>query len=325
MYEQKLKSYWSRPGGKQGTIIGLGLLGLITWKILPILTQMVWNTINFSIAVLCGAALAYVIMDRRWRLYLLYIYETVMGAIVGLIWKINPWVAAEDNIKQMIKDREMVGKKAKEMSAARIKVDNKIAERKSEMDREAKLAKSAAEKGTELAIAQAKSSQRIVGNIAKFLETLIPLRNDLKIAEEYLSNIYEKGEIHITEAQHELDLKRDQFEATKIGRSALESAVRMFQGDPERKLLLKQSMEAIAETTASNMASMQQSIKIADRFLEKMEIESGVYESDGIEILKQLSDQGFTRASDVVMNRISQDPGLQGSIPKSKLNDLLES
>ena len=50
---EKLKSYWSRPGGKFGTVIGI--LGVIAvgYFVLPILTSVVWNTINFALA--CAA------------------------------------------------------------------------------------------------------------------------------------------------------------------------------------------------------------------------------------------------------------------------------
>ena len=41
---EQVKSYWNRPGGKFGTIIGLGILGVIGYKLLPVLTAIVWNT-----------------------------------------------------------------------------------------------------------------------------------------------------------------------------------------------------------------------------------------------------------------------------------------
>ncbi|NJO25146.1 MAG: hypothetical protein HC867_04225 [Bacteroidia bacterium] len=47
--QDKLKSYWSRPGGKFGIIIGLGLMGVAGYYLVPILSKIAWNT---SISVL---------------------------------------------------------------------------------------------------------------------------------------------------------------------------------------------------------------------------------------------------------------------------------
>ncbi|HEY0610856.1 MAG TPA: hypothetical protein VGD35_14400, partial [Chitinophaga sp.] len=72
--EQKLKSYWNRPGGKFGVIIGLGLLVLIGYYVVPILTQVVWNTLNFGIALVSLGVFLYCITHRKLRLSLFYLY-----------------------------------------------------------------------------------------------------------------------------------------------------------------------------------------------------------------------------------------------------------
>ena len=60
MNDQKLKSYWNRPGGKFGTLVALAGLGALGLFVLPILTTIVWNTINFGIALVVGGVLVIV-------------------------------------------------------------------------------------------------------------------------------------------------------------------------------------------------------------------------------------------------------------------------
>ena len=76
--QDKLKSYWDRPGGKSGIIIGLGLLILIGYFVIPILTTVIWNTLNFSIALVCLGLFLYCVTHRKLRLSLFYMYEILM-------------------------------------------------------------------------------------------------------------------------------------------------------------------------------------------------------------------------------------------------------
>jgi hypothetical protein len=60
----KLKSYWDRPGGKFGMLIGFGLIGLIGYYVMPILSAIVWNTLNFSIGLVCLGIFLYCVTHR---------------------------------------------------------------------------------------------------------------------------------------------------------------------------------------------------------------------------------------------------------------------
>src|SRR3954463_3370210 len=102
----KLKSYWNRPGGKFGIIAGLGILVAIGYFVVPILTTVVWNTLNFSIAVTCLALFLYCITNRKLRLSFFYFYEILMKKLVGIVIELDPFIIAEDYINDMEKQRE---------------------------------------------------------------------------------------------------------------------------------------------------------------------------------------------------------------------------
>ena len=81
----KLKSFWNRPGGKFGVIAGLGLLGIIGYYVLPILTSIVWNTLNFGVALACLGVFLYCITHRKLRMSFFYLYEILMKKLVGVL------------------------------------------------------------------------------------------------------------------------------------------------------------------------------------------------------------------------------------------------
>ena len=75
---KQLKSYWKRPGGKFGTLIGLGLLITAGYYVLPVLSKVVWNTLNFGIGLASLGVFLYAITHRKLRLGLFYFYEILM-------------------------------------------------------------------------------------------------------------------------------------------------------------------------------------------------------------------------------------------------------
>ena len=88
--QQQLKSYWNRPGGKFGVLIGIGLLAIIGYYVFPILTAIVWNTLNFGIALVCLAIFIYMITNRKLRLSLFYFYEILMKKLVMCLIRLIP-------------------------------------------------------------------------------------------------------------------------------------------------------------------------------------------------------------------------------------------
>src|ERR1041385_2326738 len=99
--KQELKSYWNRPGGKFGIIAGLGILAVIGYFVFPILTGIVWNTINFGIALVCLGIFLYCISHRKLRLSLFYFYEILMKKLVGIVIELDPFIIAEDYLEDM--------------------------------------------------------------------------------------------------------------------------------------------------------------------------------------------------------------------------------
>src|ERR1700733_7953121 len=86
---EKLKSYWNRPGGKFGVLAGIGILGVIAYYAIPILTKMVWDTLHFSIALTCLAVFLYCITNRKLRLSFFYFYEILMKKLVGIVIELD--------------------------------------------------------------------------------------------------------------------------------------------------------------------------------------------------------------------------------------------
>src|SRR5688572_9864841 len=123
---QQLKAYWNRPGGKFGTFIGIGILALVAYFVVPVLTTMVWNTINFGIALVCLGIFLYIITHRTLRLSLFYFYEMLMKKLVGVVIELDPFIIAEDYIKDMQQQREKLYQQSVQVDGQKERIDLKI-------------------------------------------------------------------------------------------------------------------------------------------------------------------------------------------------------
>ncbi len=283
---QQLKSYWNRPGGKFGTIAGLGILGVIGYYVLPILTSIVWNTVNFGIALLCLGVFLYCITHRKLRLSFFYFYEILMKKLVGVVIELDPFIIAEDYINDMQEEREKLYKQATDVDAQKEKIHAKIREKESEINKLMSKAQVAKEKNM---MPELGNATRQIGRLNEYIKQLSPIHDNLSRIGDYLTKIHKNSAYLIEDAKNELELKKDLYKSVTSGNRALTSALKIFKGDPEKKLLVEQSMEFLKEDIASKLANMKKAISYSSDFMKSIDLENATYEKEGLKMLDRFN------------------------------------
>jgi hypothetical protein len=279
---QQLKSYWKRPGGKFGVIAGLGILGLIGYYVFPILTQIVWNTVNFGIALACLGIFLYIITHRKLRLSLFYFYEILMKKLVGIVIQLDPFIIAEDYIRDMEEEREKLYKQSIEVDQQKEKIQMKIKEKESEINKLMLKAQTAKEKNM---MPELGNATRQIGRLNEYIKQLSPIHDNLFRIGDYLTRIHKNSAYLIEDARNELEVKRDLYKSVTSGNRALTSALKIFKGDPEKKLLVEQSMEYLKEDIAGKLANMKKAISYSSDFMRSIDLDNATYEKEGLKML----------------------------------------
>jgi hypothetical protein len=279
---QQLKSYWKRPGGKFGVIAGLGILGLIGYYVFPILTQIVWNTVNFGIALACLGIFLYVITHRKLRLSLFYFYEILMKKLVGIVIQLDPFIIAEDYIRDMEEEREKLYKQSIEVDQQKEKIQMKIKEKEGEINKLMLKAQTAKEKNM---MPELGNATRQIGRLNEYIKQLSPIHDNLFRIGDYLTRIHKNSAYLIEDARNELEVKRDLYKSVTSGNRALTSALKIFKGDPEKKLLVEQSMEYLKEDIAGKLANMKKAISYSSDFMRSIDLDNATYEKEGLKML----------------------------------------
>jgi len=285
---QELKSYWKRPGGKFGVLIGLGILGMIGYFVLPILSSIIWNTLNFGIALVCLGVFLYTVTHRKLRLSLFYFYEILMKKLVGIVIELDPFIIAEDYLGDMEEQREKLYKQSVEVDAQKEKINLKISEKKAEISK--LMSKAQVAKDSNM-LPELGNASRQIGRLNEYIGQLTPIHDNLMRIGDYLTKIHKNSAYLIEDAKNELELKKDLYKSVTSGNAALSSALKMFNGDPEKKLLVEQSMEFLKEDIATKLANMKKAISYSTDFMRSIDLDNATYEKEGLKMLDNVNEE----------------------------------
>jgi len=286
----KVKSYWNRPGGKFGTIVGLGALVAIGYYVFPFLTEVVWNTINFGIAVAVAIALYLLLSNKKlWR-GLMYMYEILIKKFVGLVIEMDPFIIAEDYIQDIIKEREKLYDKTVEVEGQKEALVAKIKEREREKKRCMLKAVEAEKIGDNMAVG---NMTRQVSRLNLAIEQLTPIKDNLTKIGDYLTKVHKNSKYMLEDMQNDLELKKDLYKAVTKGNGALQSALKIFNGDAEKKLMVEQSMDFLKDDIATKLASMKKAISYSGDFMKSIDLDNAAYSAEGLQMLEEFKPEIF--------------------------------
>jgi hypothetical protein len=297
--KQELKSYWNRPGGKFGIFAGVAILAAIGYYVLPILTGIVWNTINFGIALVCLGLFLYAVTHRKLRLSLFYFYEILMKKLVGIVIELDPFIIAEDYLEDMEEQREKLYKQSIEVDGQKEKINLKIKEKKDEVNKLMSKAQVAKEKNM---LPELGNATRQIGRLDEYIKQLTPIYENLSRIGDYLTKIHKNSAYLIEDAKNELELKKDLYKSVTSGNQALSSALKIFKGDPEKKLLVEQSMEFLKEDIAGKLASMKKAISYSADFMQSIDLDNATYEKEGLKLLEGDNSESTYKLASSVKN-----------------------
>jgi hypothetical protein len=299
---QQLKSYWKRPGGKFGMIAGIGILAAIGYYVLPILTSIVWNTVNFGIALACLGLFLYAVTHRKLRLSLFYLYEILMKKLVGIVIELDPFIIAEDYINDMQEEREKLYKQATDVDGQKEKIHMKIKEKQGEINKLMTKAQVARDKNM---LPELGNATRQIGRLNEYIKQLSPIHDNLLRIGDYLTNIHKNSAYLIEDAKNELELKKDLYKSVTSGNRALTSALKIFKGDPEKKLMVEQSMEYLKEDIAGKLANMKKAISYSSDFMKSIDLDNATYEKEGLKMLESFNPENEFRLTTGSQTRVA--------------------
>lgn len=290
--KREARSFWSKPEGTTGMIVGIGGaagIGALLFTWLPAIIGLLSNVLT-AIALLAAiAAVVFVLVDSRFRNALGYLYKVAMRKLTGLIIQIDPVAIVLDYVAQMKKNRAAMEEQIGNLAGQIRRLDSVIGENKNQMSKNMSVAKKARDTGKqELAGLKAMAVGRLEDSNAKLSE----LKTKMDGVHRVLLKMHEVSGMVIDDTEEQVKLQIREREAIQAGYSAFRSAMKIIKGDPDKLEDFNTTMDFMAEDVSRKVGEMEVFMITSRNFIEGVEMDKAQYIEKGLRMLDEWEKQG---------------------------------
>jgi len=135
-------------------------------------------------------------------------------------------------------------------------------------------------------------NNRKAGRLDDSNKSLSALYTKLEMLYRVLTKMYETSGIVLEDTKDEVDVRKREYAALKAGSSAFKSAMKIIQGDPDKKYLFDQSMEFMANDIGNKLGEMERFMEMSSKVIESVDLDNGICESEGLAMLEKWEKEG---------------------------------
>jgi phage shock protein A len=214
-----------------------------------------------------------------------------MRKITSWFVKIDPIAILETYVENLYKNLSDMDSHIGKLKGQMIKMKTIVETNEREMEQSLRLADAAKKKGNmDVVVINTRqygrleeSNQRYKGLLAK-----------MEILYRILSKMHTNSGYLIKDIENEVRIKKQEREAIKSGYSAMKSAMNIIKGDPDKKQMFDQAMEAIVDDVSNKVGEMERFMEVSSTFIDSIDIQNGVYEQKGLELLEKMEKEGIS-------------------------------
>lgn len=288
------KSFWQKPEGVTGFIFMAGLVvggGYLLYKLLPYIVSILQNTVHAVILFVVLGAILYVLFDPKFRNLIWFIYKSIMRAITGLFVNIDPIGILETYIESLHKSLEEMDGHIAKLKGQIQKLKQIIKTNSDEMQESLLMAEQAKKANNkDMVVINTRQYGRLEESNKRFNELL----TKMEILYRVLSKMYDNSGYLIKDIENEVRIKKQEREAIRSGYSAMRRAMTIIKGDPDKKMMFDQAMDAIVDDISSKIGEMERFMEVSSTFIESIDLQNGVYEQKGMELLEKMEKEGIS-------------------------------
>lgn len=282
----KPKSFWERPEGTTGMIVGVGLAivgayGLV--HALPWLITLFENTLHLALLALALFGLAWLVFDRRvWALGG-YMYRSVMRWITGLFIQIDPIGILRSYAEDMRKALGRMDRQIANLRGQMRQLQNTMQSNESEMGKALQMAGVARQQDRK-GVVVLKSRQ--AGRLRESNLTLQALYAKMETLYRVLLKMHESSALLVEDIEAEVDVKSRERAAIQASHSAFKQAMKIVRGDGDKKALFDQTLEYLAEDYGQKLGEIEHFVTMSASFIDTVDLQNGVYEEEALRMIE---------------------------------------
>ena len=288
----KPKSFWERPEGTTGMLIGIPLLlaaGVAFYKLLPYIISLLQNTIT---AISLGAVLfimIYVLTDKRFRTLCWYAYKSIMRALTSLFVTIDPIGILKNYVDKLKENAREMNEQIGNLRGQMRNLQTTISQNEKNRIDALKMA-DAARKNEKNAVFVLKA--RKAGRLEESNLTLQNLYERMELLYRVLLKMYETCLVLVEDMSDEVDVKTREREAILASYSAYKNASKIIHGETDKKEVFDMAMEYLADDYGKKLGEIENFMTISQSFIESVDLQNGIYEEEAMKKLEEWEQKG---------------------------------
>jgi hypothetical protein len=283
----KPKSFWERPEGVTGQVVGVAMVagaGYVLYKALPYIIKLLENTIYAALLGVVAVVLGFVISDKRfWRLGK-YMYMSLMRKITQIFVEIDPIGIMKNYVEELQQKLANMNTRISKLSGMIRVCREEITTNNKTKEGNLKLMSQAKKSNRTMDAALA---SREVGRIEEANLTYQDLLAKLELLHRVLTKYQEVSEFLIKDMTSEIKVKQRKKEMMDNAFSAIKSAQAIINGDPDARQMFDMANEFLANDYAMKIGEIEDFARMSDGFMRSVDLQNGVYEADAIRMLEE--------------------------------------
>lgn len=293
--KSRIKTFWERPEGTTGMIVGiciLGILGYFGWIMLPFIITLLQNTITAAVLCAVAAALLYVLFfDNRLKTLGIYTYKSLMRFITGLIIEIDP-IGILKNYVETLKTRLcIISEKIGELSSQMRILKNQIVNNNNEINKYMELANYTKKHNGDVNIITLNS--RAAARLQTSNEKLNNLYLKIEGFHTILKRMYAACDLMIKDMENDIKVKSQERIAVQKSWSAMQNAIKIINGDRDGRDLYDQTMEYLQDSYGEKIGEIEHFMDMSSNFMNTVDIENGLFDEKALHMLENWEKNTF--------------------------------
>jgi hypothetical protein len=269
------KSFLARPEGKVGlavTVLAAGIAGYGLYLALPAMIAFTTNLIH--LAALCAVigVVAYLVLDRRFRVLASYAYRAFFRSLTGLVVELDPIGILEAHIRnlqaKLVSVREQMGR----LNGQIRHIERTMSDNEQMRDAALRSAKAGRQDG-KLANATRMQARHAV-KLEASNENLSSVHTRMQSLARMLKKVHDAAELVLQDMVGTVDVKRRERESIQAAYSAYRSAFAILKGQSEGQDLYDDAMEYLNQDYADKLGEIETFIDFSGGIIEAAELQN---------------------------------------------------
>ena len=283
----KPKSFWERPEGTTGmfvlaAMIAGGAFFLYTYA--ARLAELAQDTFYLGGMLISLAMIIYVILDPKMRNLIGFAYKSVMRYITSIFVNMDPIGVLKSYIASLEASLVKMDKQINQLRGQMHKLKELIVTNQKDIQTNLRDATKARDSEKE---AQMILKTRKAGRLQESNVRLDDLYKRMESLYRILTKMRDASYIMSEDLKDQIFVKETERKAIMASHSAMNSAMSILKGDPDKRVMFDMALEAIANDVSSKVGEMEQFMSMSDKIMKGIDLQNGVFEEDGLKMLDE--------------------------------------